>query len=99
MQTKHLCALIHHTIKDGVGTVKHVSVIPYCFTDRSNAVLFVDPFCYLCFKCICIINFGKPFLSKIVKFIADTMIRYLNSMLGLNLSYTKDFRNLTSMVT
>ena len=32
-------------------------------------------------------------------FIDDTMIRYLNSKLDLNLSCAKDFRNLNSMVT
>ena len=56
---------------------------------------FVDPFSYLCFKFICVINFAKPFL----KFIADTIIWYLNSMLDFNISCSKDFRNMSFMMT
>ena len=44
---------------------------------------------------ICIINFSNPFLNLI----DDTMIWYLNSKLGLNLSCATDFRNLTFMMT
>ena len=46
-------------------------------------------------KAIGIINFAKHFQN----FIDDTMIRFLNSKLGLHLSCAKDFRNLISMVT
>ena len=46
-------------------------------------------------KAISIINFAKPFLN----FIDDTMIRFLNSKLDLNLSCAKVFRSLISMVT
>ena len=46
-------------------------------------------------KAISIINFAKLFLN----FIDDTKILYLNSKLDLNLSCTKDFQNLNSMVT
>ena len=42
-----------------------------------------------------IINFAKHFQN----FIDDTMIRFLSTKLDLNLSCTKDFRNLISMVT
>ena len=45
---------------------------------------------------------GYPYhtLHKTIsKFYPDTMIRYLNSKLDLNLSCTKDFRSLDSMVT
>ena len=44
---------------------------------------------------LCIVVSAKPFLI----FIDDTMFWYLNSKLDLNLSCTKDFRNLSSMVT
>ena len=40
-------------------------------------------------------KFRKTFLN----FIEDTKIWYLNSKLDFNLSCTKDFRNLSSMVT
>ena len=46
-------------------------------------------------KAIGIINFAKPFLN----FIDDTMIRYLNFKLDLNLSSAKNFWNLNSIVT
>ena len=46
-------------------------------------------------KAIGIINFAKLFQN----FIDDTMIRFLNSKLDLNLFCAKDFRNLISMVT
>ena len=46
-------------------------------------------------KAICIMTFAKHFL----KFIDDTVIRYLNSKLDFNLSCSKDFLNLSSMVT
>ena len=38
-------------------------------------------------------------ISSLPGFIADTMISYLNSRLDLNLSCTKEFLNLNSMVT
>ena len=46
-------------------------------------------------KAIGIINFPKPFLN----FIDETLIKYLNSKLDLNLSCARDFRNPNSMVT
>ena len=42
MLTKHLCGLIHITIKGEVGTVKHVK--PFFFADRSKAMLFCGSF-------------------------------------------------------
>ena len=63
-----------------------------CFVVLNFVVL---RFVVLCFFNIGIINFAKPFLN----FIDDTLIRYLNSKLDLNLSSAKDFQNLNSIVT
>ena len=52
MRAKHLFVLIHIRNKGVVCTIKTSLSLPgnIYFTDRSNAVLlFVDPFCYICF--------------------------------------------------
>ena len=45
MRTKHLFVLIHIRNKGEVGTINTSNF----FSDSSKAVVFVDPFCYLCF--------------------------------------------------
>ena len=80
-----------------------MGLVPLNIFQSSLIVLLTIPTrCFFCgffllfmFQMLVILNFAKPFLN----FIIDTMIWYLNSMLGLNLSCAKDFWNLSSMVT
>ena len=61
MRIKHICVLVHIRTKDGVGTVKDVLALKWCFADRFKVVLLLWVFfCYLSFICILSVPCSHP---------------------------------------